>query len=1023
MSVLNSEDSYEFELLLDLSKRVKKYMWGSSISDFLVHNNSRFVEETIPIELIRRIDSEISDLLGQEVDSIDYREESPILQTINDCFRVEERKEFTSELEKAKQELEYTLGRPNSKSRKKDIRHRLTKLQKRIDDHNLGLENVFLTREEVFQFKKQNNVNINVFEYTTIIPLMMLGDKFEQALDIIEREGVPNVDLFRGLPKRTKEAFHDNWLVGNFFPQAGVYIIGHREDAIEDIMRRIPAIENAGFFYQVPNPDFDPIINDSKTQARILELGLPLEKTKEFLLSGSGAVEYVNPIYSHRNGFLFAATDFYREQLSHKDWLLRWIAVTALVGAAIAGEDGNDNTRPEMTLKKDLDAIVESLDIDSRYPNLSANRSILVKRFVKYTPSYNIKDTDPYKLETLDRIIPLTKKARRILARYDVNINIDVFCRFKGLNETAKALEWINENVDTEEYRALADNKYFTKFLNSYSFNIEMLLEKEPHKISLYFKPLADISVELSRMSNDMAERRFEEMNEFIFDRVGFDEDALKTYEIYVNFLGKDFTQFMRDFKATGGSLKKLPEIKRKYSQFFNKDRFRSMLNYVTRKKSRDLIENLLYVDNIHHMTTLTVVDKLDSGASKKDIINVLVELNKTHYFLSHVGALYLLDKKLESAPEGIDVGKFLSFFADIRRESYSNVIGEDVDVPDELSEMLDNIVVAYYNNESNGHIDMQSALKLITSTYLAEGSEASFNALRELEDNKTLRRIFSTQGVDINAFETGITRTYHLTTDTNQLERIKERIKSEFRTIYDRMRLLDIDDSQFSALQEASVTEQLAGVEKLLKEYKFTDETADLKNEIKGHIHTVKSVGGTMKEMEDDVEFYVSTDPFEALHMGQFFHSCLSLTKNHGGVNAWASVVQVMDSNKNVIYAKGSNGNYVARNRTVLTDKGILCTSFYQNGNLFTESAWIDYLTAYGQEVGQDVLIPSRFASSIMQRKLDKLSSNGKVIKEERVLLIEPAYSGAFYGDGLLTSRLDDGRTRVKAEVYVIKT
>ncbi|MFP4112362.1 MAG: hypothetical protein ACLFPQ_03200 [Candidatus Woesearchaeota archaeon] len=83
------------------------------------------------------------------------------------------------------------------------------------------------------------------------------------------------------------------------------------------------------------------------------------------------------------------------------------------------------------------------------------------------------------------------------------------------------------------------------------------------------------------------------------------------------------------------------------------------------------------------------------------------------------------------------------------------------------------------------------------------------------------------------------------------------------------------------------SRSEQRYDLEELLYEYEFEKENIEIKKEIQGHIHTIKSLSGKRKNNIDEiVEFYVSTDPFEALHMGEYFSSCLSLVKQYGGMN-----------------------------------------------------------------------------------------------------------------------------------------
>src|SRR3989344_785254 len=504
---------------------------------------------------------------------------------------------------------------------------------------------------------------------------------------------------------------------------------------------------------------------------------------------------------------------------------------------------------------------------------------------------------------------------------------------------------------------------------------------------------------------------------------LGFnDTEAQEALELYVGFLGKDFAQFRRDFQATGNTFQRLPQVRAKYADFFDEDTLKATMNYVAKKRSRDLI------DDLSRNTAPT--DLISSLASrlkdfgKRDVVNALVELNKTYNFLQNVGATEIISERVKAIPEGADYDTVIEAISGARRQCYSAVTGQDVEVPRGLEDLVDNVVVAYYKNTGtyNG-VNIRPALQFIMSIYLREGSEKAFEAVRCLEQNRGIRAKFEQKGVNVDAYERGINRQYHLRTNGSELERIKERIQSEVEQIFDRVGQLNVEEEQVTALQQGSLREQLDAVEKVIGSYEFNDENKGFKLEIKGHIQTARSINGTVKEMEDDVDFYVSTNPLEALHMGQYFGSCLSLSKNHGGINGWASVVQVMDSNKNVIYARTSDGKHIGRNRTALTDQGVLCTRFYQNGNLYLDDAWVDYLSHFADGVRQDVMIPAIFATLGMKSKLEQMMIEGKVAKEQRTVQIDPAYFSAFHGDGISTAKSEDGRIKVDGDMYIIKT
>ncbi len=519
---------------------------------------------------------------------------------------------------------------------------------------------------------------------------------------------------------------------------------------------------------------------------------------------------------------------------------------------------------------------------------------------------------------------------------------------------------------------------------------------------------------------------------------LGFnDTKSQETLEVYQDVLGKNFAQFRRDFEATGTDFQKIPEIAKTYGEFLGEDKLRAVLNYVTKQRNRNLINDL--ITPAPNKLIQTTLEKLgDSG--KEDTVKALRELNKTWDFLNEVGANQILIERLGSLNESNEGKDVIDAIAGSRRQCYFSVTGDN-EVPTGLEQMVDNVVVGYYKRTgiSNG-VDIQPALKLITSTYLQEGAQATFEKIREIEENKHLRTKLKREGIDIDAFERGISRTYHVATDENSLNRVRERINSEVEQVWDRLGQLykqdenneEIDEEELEKqnqlkekleeLKKGSLRDQLDNAENFISDYEFDDDTKPLKLEVKGHIQTARSLTGTLKEMNTDATFYVSNDPLESLHMGQYFGSCLSLSKNHGGANGWASVVQTMDSNKNVIYARTQDGKYVGRNRTALTDNGILCTRFYQNGDMNLNNSWVDYLQGFADSVKQDVMIPTLFTQNSMSNILEKMLAEGEVSKENRSVNIAPAFYSAFYGDGLAVRKTEDGSIQVDAEVYVIK-
>jgi len=232
------------------------------------------------------------------------------------------------------------------------------------------------------------------------------------------------------------------------------------------------------------------------------------------------------------------------------------------------------------------------------------------------------------------------------------------------------------------------------------------------------------------------------------------------------------------------------------------------------------------------------------------------------------------------------------------------------------------------------------------------------------------------------------------------------------------------VSEDSIKRIDKGSYIEKINKLRTLLKEsYSGTKPDSDQKSymdEIQGHINNIKSINGRIKHEESAVSFYVSQDPFEILQMGTYFGSCLSFGKD-SSVKSHVSVYHVMNANQSVIYAKAENGKYVGRNRIALTDSGILCTRFYQNGNLSLDGAWIDYLSSYGNHAKQDILIPTNFLKGIMKQELNKHVEDGKIEIKEMEVNIEPGYFSNFFGDGI-SVRNRDGKLWMKSDMCVLK-
>lgn len=487
------------------------------------------------------------------------------------------------------------------------------------------------------------------------------------------------------------------------------------------------------------------------------------------------------------------------------------------------------------------------------------------------------------------------------------------------------------------------------------------------------------------------------------------DRDAQKTLILYENFLQKSYSKFKQDFNEQGAYIGMIADVKNRLSDAFDESKLRSILNQIIKRKDHDLYRMICKANPSqeckkrlgYHLKNL----------NKHDSVVSLEEFYRTHLFLKNLGEESSLENVLQedfSSSEELRNG-----FTKLRASYYPAMLGEDLEIPRHMEGPIDNIMCAYFKN--TGQIDLQPALRQIAKNFILYGPEETFEMINDMEGNRELIKNFQACGINIDAYQKGISRTYHLSTDGKAKQRAEEKLQGEVADVYNRLETVAKPDD-IERIKSFDLNEQLAIIERLVGRASIEDE---LREEIQGHIQKARSLKGTFARIEKnefstDVEFYVSTDPIESLHCGQYFDSCLSLAKEVGGTSSWGAVVQTVNSNMNVLYARTKDGDYLGRNRTVLSDSGILCTRFYNNSQLPLDMAWLDYLSAYAKHTSQDILIPDTYVRTGMRQGLDEMIEKGTAhfVKGKTVSFEGPVFKN-FHGDHL----------DVKEEYNLLKT
>ncbi|MDO8556083.1 MAG: hypothetical protein Q7R96_02825 [Nanoarchaeota archaeon] len=561
----------------------------------------------------------------------------------------------------------------------------------------------------------------------------------------------------------------------------------------------------------------------------------------------------------------------------------------------------------------------------------------------------------------------------------------------------------INNNINQQFItNRLARQQQTT--LETYLANLELLKEKTTHYVRFVQQQRQNPAINM-----------------------GFDESRTQTTLNFYEEIGKNFDHFEHDFKTVGKDLQKLAELKAYYQELLPKEQFEAFARYIIKQRSRDLINELL-PRNVPDDLISLLLSRLEKHPGKENLTKALVALSRTYSLLTDVSkaenifdtAKTTLQNELTELPSNAGYTAVVDTLTTLKKKYYAPLT-QGQPVPTTLEPLIDPLVIGYHKNTGGAETPIRPTLTLLVSTYLKEGATKTRQALDALPGNKKLLKNLKRNGIDVTTYRTGIQKVYTVGTDEQSLQRLEERVNTEMAQAFQRLEYLELEEEIVQTLHEGTKKEQLEHLEKLLAEYQSDEQTKPFCEEIRGHIQKARSIHGTIKDTQTTATFYVSQDPIESLHMGQFFGSCLSLAKNHGGCNGWAAVVQTVDANKNVIYARTKEGQYIGRNRTALTDQGILCTRFYQNGSMNLDHAWIDYLQAYGEHTQQEIMLPAIFVTPSMRKVLEKNIEQGTVHLEERTVTIQPGHYAAFYGDGVPTSKETNRGIEITTQVYVL--
>ena len=349
--------------------------------------------------------------------------------------------------------------------------------------------------------------------------------KYNEALDIMNTIGIPNVELFRGLDKEIRNNFLRDFR-DYFVPNASTYISTFGNSALEDVIRRLPIPNDDGRLSFTSPPDLTEYSEKESTTEKIKELCLPLKETKIFLKELGGYHDFENL----RDYMVSKFEDFYKSQLDHEDIDLKWAAVRAL-GIATnqkssrrqdLDNDENDSKNLKKNqyklFKKEITPLIMSKLGLERYKNLAKHHSLIGERILNERIG-EFQGRDPYDFSTLDKLLPLVKTTSKILNNYDINFTLKEFWNLENFEDIKEGMDWISNNIDSPEYQKLKNNEYFIHGINK--SRVMNLLKGSPNNIPKYFNLLKDASIKLQDLSSIVDKERLEDITEIIFSYKG----------------------------------------------------------------------------------------------------------------------------------------------------------------------------------------------------------------------------------------------------------------------------------------------------------------------------------------------------------------------------------------------------------------------------------------------------------------------------------------------------------------------
>lgn len=360
------------------------------------------------------------------------------------------------------------------------------------------------------------------------------------------------------------------------------------------------------------------------------------------------------------------------------------------------------------------------------------------------------------------------------------------------------------------------------------------------------------------------------------------------------------------------------------------------------------------------------------------------------------------------------------AYMIGIRNHVYETILDTPILNEVDVGPMVDRIANIVYSRNESGQI--YRALTELLRLYIKKKDP---DAIKQYIYTKHAQSSLRSARYDLDPIMNGCSLKKKVSTASDVKDRKTRRINAQFEEFFEHMDGLGIDTEsimmnlnikQPGTYDEAKAIYE-AFLELLGKEHDDITEFENILLDIRQHVHAIKSLEAEIikRQESEQVEYYISLDPVEKMHMGAGFSSCMNIEKNFKLIHPLAIG---LSWDKQIAYVKNSKGNRIARRILILTDKCIIVYNEFFNTQLDLDEGWVEFLQKLADATGKTVIIPN--VGEISSSFLETVKKHGaKPVKNFKCELLQDEYRSYFRSD--LAIKKIDSKITIKSGYKII--